>query len=138
MTDADTDGNHIATLLLTLLFRYMKPLIDRGYVYVAQPPLYLVKKGQEKHYCLTDAEKDALVEKLGDKVNIQRYKGLGEMNADELWETTMDPTKRVLKQIVVADAIAADEIFSVLMGDDVEPRKAWIEDNAQYVQNLDV
>jgi DNA gyrase subunit B len=138
MTDADTDGNHIETLLLTLLFRYMKPLIDAGYIYVAQPPLYLVRKGQEKHYCRTEEEKDAAYAKLGDKAQIQRYKGLGEMNPEELWETTMDREARVLKQIAITDAVAADEVFSMLMGDDVEPRKVWIEENAAYVQNLDI
>jgi len=138
MTDADTDGNHITTLLLTLFFRYMKPLIDAGYVYVAQPPLYLVKKGQEKIYCLTEEAKLAAQAKLGEKASTQRYKGLGEMNPEELWETTMDPTQRVLKQIMIADAVIADEVFSMLMGDDVEPRRAWIEENAQYVSNLDI
>jgi DNA gyrase subunit B len=138
MTDADTDGNHIATLLLTLFFRYMKPLIERGHVYLAQPPLYLVKKGQEKLYCRTEEDKEAALQKLGDKSTVQRYKGLGEMNPEELWDTTMDPVKRVLKQINIADAVASDEIFSILMGDDVEPRKQWIEENAVYVQNLDI
>ncbi len=138
MTDADTDGNHITTLLLTLLFRYMRPLIDSGYVYLAQPPLYMVKKGQEKVYCRTEEDKEAALVKLGEKALVQRYKGLGEMNPEELWETTMDPNLRALKQISVADAVVADEVFSMLMGDDVEPRKAWIEENAQYVQNLDI
>ena len=138
MTDADTDGNHIATLLLTFFFRYMRPLIDQGFVYVAQPPLFLVKKGQEKMYCRTEEDRVSAVAKLGDKATVQRYKGLGEMNPEELWETTMDPTRRILKKITVADAVAADEIFSVLMGDDVEPRKAWIEENAVFVQNLDI
>ncbi len=138
MTDADTDGNHITTLLLTLFFRYMRPLIDAGYVYVAQPPLYLVKKGQEKIYCLTEDEKNAAVAKLGEKATMQRYKGLGEMNPEELWETTIDPARRVLKLINVGDAIAADEVFSMLMGDDVEPRRVWIEENAQYASNIDI
>jgi DNA gyrase subunit B len=138
MTDADTDGNHITTLLLTLFFRYMKPLIDAGYVYVAQPPLYLVKKGQEKVYCLNEEEKLAAQQRLGEKASTQRYKGLGEMNPEELWETTMDPARRVLKQINVADAVIADEVFSMLMGDDVEPRRVWIEENAQYASNLDI
>ena len=138
MTDADTDGNHITTLILTLFFRYMKQLLDAGHVYVAQPPLYLVKKGQEKIYCLNEEEKLAAQAKLGEKASTQRYKGLGEMNPEELWETTMDPERRVLKQIVIADAVAADEVFSMLMGDDVEPRRVWIEENAQYVSNLDI
>lgn len=138
MTDADTDGNHITTLLLTFLFRYMKPLIDAGYVYVAQPPLYLVKKGQDKTYCLTEKEKEAAIARVGEKATVQRYKGLGEMNPEELWETTMDPDRRVLKQINIADAVAADEVFSMLMGDDVEPRRVWIEENAQYASNIDI
>jgi DNA gyrase subunit B len=138
MTDADTDGNHITTLLLTFLFRYMKPLIDAGYVYVAQPPLYLVKKGQDKTYCLTEKEKEAALARVGEKAVVQRYKGLGEMNPEELWETTMDPDRRVLKQINIADAVAADEVFSMLMGDDVEPRRVWIEENAQYASNIDI
>jgi DNA gyrase subunit B len=138
MTDADTDGNHITTLLLTLIFRYLKPLIENGYVYVAQPPLFLVKKGSEKIYCLTEEDKEAAVARLGDKAAVQRYKGLGEMNPEELFETTMDPNVRVLKKINIADAVEADEIFSVLMGDDVEPRKQFIEENAEYAQNLDI
>ena len=116
----------------------MRPLIDKGYVYLAMPPLYLVKKGKAKHYALTDRDKDKLVEKLGKDVVIQRYKGLGEMNPEQLAETTMDASQRTLKQITIEDAALADEIFIILMGDDVEPRKKFIEDHAKEVMNLDV
>ena len=138
MMDADVDGAHISTLLLTLFFRHMQPLIENGYVYMAQPPLYLVKKGRAKHYCYTDAEKNALLEELGSGAQVQRYKGLGEMNPDQLWETTMDPETRKLKRIMIEDAISADEMFTVLMGDAVEPRREFIEQNALYVTDLDV
>lgn len=138
MMDADVDGAHISTLLLTLFFRHMQPLIEQGYVYVAQPPLYLVKKGRSKNYCYTDEEKDALVKELGSGMSVQRYKGLGEMNPEQLWETTMDPDTRKLKKIMIEDAISADEMFTVLMGDAVEPRREFIEQNALAVTDLDV
>ena len=145
MADADVDGAHIRTLLLTFFFRYMRPLIENGNVYLAQPPLYkLSKKGMQDIYCYTDEgleEKFSELEKQGiprDSVNIQRYKGLGEMNPEQLWETTMDPARRTLIQVQLEDAIKADEIFTVLMGDDVEPRREFIEQNAKYVKNLDI
>jgi DNA gyrase subunit B len=138
MTDADVDGSHISTLLLTLLFRHMRKLIDEGYVYIAMPPLYRVAKGKQVHYVHTDAEKDALVQKLGDELNIQRYKGLGEMNPKQLWETTMDPTVRMLKKITIEDAVKADRMFTLLMGEEVEPRRAFIMKHAKEVANLDV
>jgi DNA gyrase subunit B len=138
MTDADTDGNHIATLLMTFFFRYMRVLVEEGYVYIAQPPLYLVKKGNEKHYVLTEAEKNALVKKLGENVMVQRYKGLGEMNPEQLWDTTMDPINRILKKITIEDALAADRMFSILMGDEVEPRRLFIETHAREAGNIDI
>ncbi|MBU1598350.1 MAG: DNA topoisomerase (ATP-hydrolyzing) subunit B [Nanoarchaeota archaeon] len=138
MTDADTDGNHIATLLLTFFFRYTKELIEQGYIYIAQPPLYLVKKGKEKHYAQTEAEKAELLKKLGQGASVQRYKGLGEMNPDQLWDTTMDPDVRTMKKITIEDAVAADEMFSVLMGDEVEPRRKFIETHAKEAGNIDV
>ncbi len=138
MTDADTDGNHIATLLMTFFFRYMRVLVEEGYVYIAQPPLYLVKKGNEKHYVLTEAEKNALVKKLGENVMVQRYKGLGEMNPEQLWDTTMDPVNRILKKITIEDALAADRMFSILMGDEVEPRRLFIETHAREAGNIDI
>lgn len=140
MTDADVDGAHIRTLLLTFFYRYMKPLIEHGYVYIAQPPLYQVKQGKKVYYVYKDSELDALLKELPEnpKVDIQRYKGLGEMNPDQLWETTMNPETRTLLQVKLEDAIEADEIFSMLMGDQVEPRREFIEENAQYVKNLDV
>ena len=138
MTDADTDGNHIATLLMTFFFRYMRVLVEEGYVYIAQPPLYLVKKGNEKHYVLTEAEKNALVKKLGENVMVQRYKGLGEMNPEQLWDTTMDPINRILKKITIEDALAADRMFSILMGDEVEPRRIFIETHAREAGNIDI
>ena len=138
MTDADVDGAHIRTLLLTFFYRYMKPLIEGGYVYAAQPPLFRVKQGKDIYYTYSDKEQNELLEKLkGKKYDIQRYKGLGEMDAEQLWDTTMDFTKRTLIQITVDDATAADEIFTTLMGDKVPPRKKFIEDHAVYA-NIDV
>jgi DNA gyrase subunit B len=141
MTDADVDGSHIRTLLLTFFFRYMRPLVESGNVYIAQPPLYRLKKAKEEKYAYDDDEKDNILKQWGaseDNVNIQRYKGLGEMNPEQLWGTTMDPDKRVLLQVTIEDAATADHVFSTLMGDAVEPRRKFIEDNAKYVRNLDV
>ena len=139
MTDADVDGAHIRTLLLTFFFRYMKPLIEYGYVYIAQPPLYKIKAGKEELYVYSDRE---LEEKMKDfeagNVNLQRYKGLGEMNPEQLWDTTMDPNKRTFLQVNIDDAAEADSIFTVLMGDQVEPRKEFIQNNAHKVHNLDI
>ncbi len=138
MTDADVDGNHITTLLLTFFFRYMTSLIEHGYIYVAQPPLYLIRKGKQKLYAQSEEEKDKFVKELGQGTAIQRYKGLGEMNPEQLWETTMDPATRTLKQIRIEDAIEADHIFDILMGEDVEPRREFIEKNARKVIDLDI
>ena len=135
MTDADVDGSHIATLMLTFFFRKMKALIENGHVYIAMPPLYLVKKGNVKHYCWTDEERARLTAELGTKgVTVQRYKGLGEMNEHQLWETTMDPATRILKQVTIENAAEADRIFSMLMGDEVGPRREFIEKNATYAK----
>lgn len=145
MADADVDGAHIRTLLLTFFFRYMRPLIENGNVYLAQPPLYkLSKKGMQDIYCYTDEDLDKSFKELEEKgiardqVNIQRYKGLGEMNPEQLWETTMNPETRILVKVKLEDAIKADEIFTILMGDDIGPRREFIEANAKYVKNLDV
>lgn len=140
MTDADVDGAHIRTLLLTFFYRYMKPLIEHGYIYIAQPPLYQIKQGKAVYYTYSDRELEEKLAELPEqpKPVIQRYKGLGEMDANQLWETTMNPETRTLLQVKLMDAIEADEVFNVLMGDKVEPRRAFIEENAQYVQNLDV
>ncbi|MCD2502704.1 DNA topoisomerase (ATP-hydrolyzing) subunit B [Clostridium sp. NSJ-145] len=141
MTDADVDGAHIRTLLLTFFFRYMRPLIDGGHVYIAQPPLYKVSKGKREEYAYSDEELDKILEEFGGKdssINIQRYKGLGEMNASQLWDTTMDPEHRILLKATIEDAIAADEIFTILMGDKVEPRRDFIQKNAKKVSNLDI
>ena len=139
MTDADVDGSHIRTLILTLFFRYMKKLIENGYLYIATPPLYLVKKGNKSAYAWNDAERDMHIKQLAgegkeDSVNVQRYKGLGEMNAEQLWETTMDPARRTLKRVTLDSAAEADRIFSMLMGDDVPPRREFIEANARYAK----
>lgn len=138
MTDADVDGSHIATLILTFIFRYMKELVEQGYVYIAQPPLYLVKKGKDQEYAYNEEQRKYWIEKLGggkdDSVNTQRYKGLGEMNAEQLWETTMDPTRRTLKQVTIDSAFEADRIFSMLMGDEVAPRREFIETHAKYAK----
>jgi DNA gyrase subunit B len=141
MTDADVDGSHIATLILTFIFRYMKELVEQGYVYIAQPPLYLIKKGKEQAYAYNEEQRTALIEKLSggkeDSVNIQRYKGLGEMNAEQLWETTMNPDSRTLKQVTIESAAEADRVFSMLMGDEVAPRREFIESHARYAK-LDI
>lgn len=138
MTDADVDGSHIATLILTFIFRYMKEMVEQGYVYIAQPPLYLVKKGKEQQYAYNEEQRKMWIEKLGggkdDSVTIQRYKGLGEMNADQLWETTMDPSRRTLKQVTIESAAEADRVFSMLMGDEVAPRREFIESHAKYAR----
>ena len=138
MTDADVDGSHIATLILTFIFRYMKELVEQGYVYIAQPPLYLVKKGKEQAYAYNEEQRKGLIEKIGggkdDSVTTQRYKGLGEMNADQLWETTMDPARRTLKQVTIESAAEADRIFSMLMGDEVAPRREFIDTHARYAK----
>ena len=139
MTDADVDGAHIATLLLTLFYRFMKPLIEKGYIYLAQPPLYKISQGKRVEYAYSDEELQKILETFSksSKPNIQRYKGLGEMNYEQLWETTMDPANRTLLQVTLSDAIEADTVFSMLMGDDVAPRREFIEENAVYVENLD-
>jgi len=140
MADADVDGAHIRTLLLTFFFRYMRPLVENGNIYLAQPPLYKIsKRGKKDIYCYTDDEMDTVIKELGrDGLNIQRYKGLGEMNPEQLWETTMNPETRTLVKVTLDDVIEADEIFTVLMGDEVAPRRKFIEENAKYVKNLDV
>ena len=138
MTDADVDGSHIATLILTFIFRYMKELVEQGYVYIAQPPLYLVKKGKDQEYAWNDTERKALIKLFGkgndESVNTQRYKGLGEMNAEQLWETTMNPETRTLKQVTIDSAAEADRVFSMLMGDEVPPRREFIETHAKYAR----
>ncbi|WP_373511458.1 DNA topoisomerase (ATP-hydrolyzing) subunit B [Persicitalea sp.] len=138
MTDADIDGSHIRTLILTFFFRYMKVLIENGYIYIAQPPLYLIKKGKEERYCWDEAQREAAVQELGngreESVNTQRYKGLGEMNAEQLWQTTMNPENRTLKQVNIESAAEADHLFSMLMGDEVPPRREFIEKNAKYAR----
>jgi DNA gyrase subunit B len=136
MCDADIDGSHIATLILTFFFRYMKELIESGHVYIATPPLYLVKRGQKKKYAWNDKERDSIVEQFGGSSSVQRYKGLGEMNASQLWDTTMNPEFRTLRQVQIDNGTEADRIFSMLMGDDVPPRREFIEKNAIYA-NID-
>lgn len=139
MTDADIDGSHIRTLLLTFLYRHMRELIEHEKVYIAQPPLYRIKKGSSEYYAYSDEERDKITKNIGkDGISVQRYKGLGEMNPDQLWKTTMDPERRVLLQVTLEDAVEAEHIFSILMGDQVEPRRKFIEENAKYVKNLDV
>ncbi|MEO8227316.1 MAG: toprim domain-containing protein, partial [Gemmatimonadota bacterium] len=142
MTDADVDGAHIRTLLLTFFFRQMQELIEAGYIYIAQPPLYRVARGKEEQYAYTEAERDEYVKRMsGDgktNVGIQRYKGLGEMNPDQLWNTTMDPHRRTILRVMLEDAVEASKLFDELMGDEVEPRRQFIERNAKYVSNLDV
>ena len=139
MTDADVDGAHIRTLLLTFFYRYMKPLIERGHVYIAQPPLYQIRKGKKHWYTFSDEELEAKLNEVGrDGVNVQRYKGLGEMNPEQLWETTMDPETRTMLRVDMEDAQEADELFNILMGDKVEPRRQFIEEHAKYVRNLDI
>ena len=138
MCDADVDGSHIETLIMTFFFRYMTELINRGYLYIATPPLYLVKKGKTQQYCWSEEERNAVVEELGkgkdSSVTIQRYKGLGEMNAEQLWETTMDSERRKLRQVTIDSAAEADHIFSMLMGDEVPPRREFIEKHAKYAR----
>ena len=141
MTDADVDGSHIATLILTFFFRYMKELIEFGYIYIAAPPLYLVKRGAKREYAWSDEQRDEIINRLKgngpeSSVDIQRYKGLGEMNAEQLWDTTMNPEHRTLRQITIDSAAEADQVFSMLMGDDVPPRREFIEANAKYA-NVD-
>lgn len=138
MADADVDGAHIRTLLLTFFFRYMKPLVEGGYIYLAQPPLFKVTKGKKNAYAFSDEERDSLIQEMGGQCDVQRYKGLGEMDPEQLWETTMDPEFRTMLRVTVEDAQQADETFSILMGDNVEPRREFIEKNAKYVENLDV
>ena len=138
MADADVDGAHIRTLLLTFFFRYMRPLIEHGYVYIAQPPLFKVSKGKKHFYAFSDEERDEKIAELGGSCDVQRYKGLGEMDSQQLWETTMDPKYRTMLRVNLEDAMEADETFSVLMGDKVEPRRDFIEKNAKFVQNLDI
>ena len=138
MADADVDGSHIRTLMLTFFFRFMRPLIEEGHVYIAQPPLYRISKGKEHNYAYSDLERDKIMKEIGGKYEIQRYKGLGEMDSEQLWETTMNPETRIMLRVEMEDAAAADEVFTILMGDKVEPRREFIEKNAKYVQNLDV
>ena len=136
MCDADVDGSHISTLILTFFFRYMKDLIEAGHVFIATPPLYLVKKGAKKKYAWSDEEREEIQTEFGEGCKIQRYKGLGEMNADQLWDTTMKPSERTLRQVVIDNGVEADRVFSMLMGDEVPPRREFIEKNAVYA-NID-
>lgn len=140
MTDADVDGSHIRILLLTFFYRYMRPLVEKGYVYIAMPPLYKVTQGKDIHYVYDDAELETLMASIGKnpKPELQRYKGLGEMSSHQLWDTTMDPEKRTMMRVKVDDAMLADEMFTLLMGDKVEPRRNFIRENAKLVKDLDI
>ena len=142
MADADVDGSHIRTLLLTFFFRFMRPLVDNGHIYIAQPPLFKVYRGKQVRYAYSDAQRDKYIKELSGennlKVEIQRYKGLGEMDPHQLWETTMDPNTRTMKKVTLEDAALADDVFSILMGDKVEPRREFIEAHARYFDNLDI
>ncbi|MEW5996700.1 MAG: DNA topoisomerase (ATP-hydrolyzing) subunit B [Candidatus Micrarchaeota archaeon] len=138
MTDADVDGSHIRTLLLTLFYRYLRPVIEKGHLYIAQPPLYGVRKGKAMRYAFSDADLPRVVQEAGEGAHIQRYKGLGEMNPEQLWDTTLNPESRSMKRVTIEDAMLADEMFTILMGDAVEPRRKFIEENARFVRNLDV
>ena len=138
MADADVDGAHISTLLMTFFYRFMPEIITEGHLYIAQPPLFKVSRGKQHFYAYSDPERDMYIEQLGGKANVQRYKGLGEMDAEQLWETTMDPENRSMLKVTIEDAEVADAAISMLMGDEVEPRREFIEENAQYVQNLDI
>ena len=140
MTDADVDGSHIRTLILTFFFRHMHELIEHGHVYIAQPPLYKITAGRDTSYAYSEGEREGIMHQLKNrkKVSLQRYKGLGEMNAEQLWETTMDPERRTLLQVTIEDAVNADEVFSMLMGDVVAPRKNFIQTHALEVKNLDI
>ncbi|MFR1805232.1 MAG: toprim domain-containing protein, partial [Faecalispora jeddahensis] len=139
MADADVDGSHIRTLLLTFFFRFMRPLVEQGHIYLAQPPLYRITRGKNHRYAYSDKQRDAIMAELGGtNYDIQRYKGLGEMDAQQLWETTMDPETRTMLKVEMEDAAAADETFTILMGDKVEPRRLFIEQNARFVSNLDI
>ena len=139
MADADVDGSHIQVLLLTFFFRHMRPLIENGHVYLAQPPLYKVYKGRgQERYAFSDEERDQIIAEFGGNAEAERYKGLGEMDAHQLWETTMDPETRTILRVDIHDAMACDEAFSLLMGDKVEPRREFIEKNAKYAENIDI
>ena len=140
MTDADVDGAHIRTLLLTFFFRHMRRLVETGHIFIAQPPLYRIRKKKQEYYAYDEREQSEILKRIGETqgVQIQRYKGLGEMNPDQLWATTMDPERRTVLKVDLKDAAAADKMFQTLMGDHVEPRRAFIEENARYVRNLDV
>ena len=140
MTDADVDGSHIRTLILTFFFRHMRELIEHGHVYIAQPPLYKITAGRDTHYVYSEGEREGYMHQIKNRrtVTLQRYKGLGEMNAEQLWETTMDPERRTLLQVTIEDVVNADEVFSMLMGDVVAPRKNFIQTHALEVKNLDI
>ena len=138
MADADVDGSHIRILLLTFFFRHMRPLIENGHIFLAKPPLYKIRRGKVERYAFSDAERDCIIEEMGGNIEAERYKGLGEMDPEQLWETTMDPATRTILRVEIGDALAADETFSILMGDEVAPRRKFIEENAKFVENLDI